>query len=137
MVSLSDLRAHGKPILLLFMHPGCGPCSALLPEVVRWRQGHAATLTIAMLSRGTLEVNRAAVAGHDVGTVLLETGEDLAAQYQALGTPSAVLVSPSGRIASSLAQGAEAIRQLVARARVQPSDHGRCEPGFPLPRRLA
>jgi thiol-disulfide isomerase/thioredoxin len=40
-ITLGDLRALGKPIVLVFSDPGCGPCNALLPEVGRWQQEHA------------------------------------------------------------------------------------------------
>src|SRR5262249_41450220 len=32
-MTLEALRALGKPIVLLFSDPGCGPCTALFPEV--------------------------------------------------------------------------------------------------------
>ena len=33
LVTLADLRARELPVLLLFSHPACGPCAALLPEI--------------------------------------------------------------------------------------------------------
>ena len=35
---LDALRAPGKPVLLIFVDPGCGPCTALLPEIGRWQR---------------------------------------------------------------------------------------------------
>jgi peroxiredoxin len=118
--SLDALRAAGRPVLLLFSDPGCGPCTALLPEVARWQRERAGALTITLVSRGTREANQAKAAAHGIGPVLLQDDREVAATYQAGGTPSAVLVYPDGAIGSPLAQGAEAIRALVARALGQP-----------------
>jgi peroxiredoxin len=114
-ISLNDLRARGRAVLLLFMDPECGPCRTLMPDVVDWRREHEQRLTVVMLSRGTVEDNRARIAGHDVGTVLLQAGDEVSEWYQSLATPSAVLVDVRGRVASPVAQGAEAIRRLVTR----------------------
>jgi hypothetical protein len=37
-LTLEALRSSGKPVLLLFTDPGCGPCTALLPEIRRWQR---------------------------------------------------------------------------------------------------
>ena len=37
-ITLDALRAPDKPIVLLFTDPGCGPCTALMPEVGRWQR---------------------------------------------------------------------------------------------------
>src|SRR4051794_12574140 len=36
-VSLEDLRSRGQPVALIFCAQGCGPCSALAPELPRWQ----------------------------------------------------------------------------------------------------
>lgn len=110
--SLASLGASGLPVLLLFANPSCGPCLALLPEVARWQVEYASSLTIAILSEGTAADNRSkAVPG--LQRVLLQREREVAIAYQAYGTPSAVLID-DGRIASDVAQGADAIRGLVA-----------------------
>jgi hypothetical protein len=48
-VSLTDLIAIGRPILHLFVDPGCGPCAALLPEAAvclggQGKSGHLSTV---------------------------------------------------------------------------------------------
>jgi thiol-disulfide isomerase/thioredoxin len=45
--------------------------------------------------------------------VLLQREREVAEQYQAYGTPAAVAIAPDGRVASHVAQGGEAIRNLV------------------------
>ena len=126
-VSLSDLRAGGRPVLLLFMDPGCGPCASLLPEVASWGARLSDLFTLAVLSRGTAESHMAWTAQHDIGLVLL-ADESVVERYHALGTPAAVLVDGEGRLAGPVAQGAAAIRSLVAAsaplpARLHPIRH--------------
>ena len=115
-LTLDFLRAGGKPVLLLFSDPGCGPCTSLLPEVGRWQRDYAGKLTVALISRGNVEANRAKASEHGIGQVLLQREREIAEAYQGRGTPGAVLVRPDGTIGSPLAQGAEAIRALVASA---------------------
>src|SRR3954468_18747396 len=52
-VSLDDLRTPGQPIALIFCVGGCGPCSALAPELPRWQAALADTLTIGPVGGGT------------------------------------------------------------------------------------
>ncbi len=49
--TLDSLRAGGRPVLLLFSDPSCGPCSELAPEVARWQRDHADELTVAVIER--------------------------------------------------------------------------------------
>jgi peroxiredoxin/uncharacterized membrane protein YphA (DoxX/SURF4 family) len=111
---LESLRERGKSLLLFFTDPGCGPCTALLPEIATWQREHAAKMRVALVSRGTVEANRAKVTDTGVTHVFLQNDREVAQAYQAHGTPSAVLVRQDGRIGSPLAQGADAIRALVS-----------------------
>jgi peroxiredoxin len=114
--SLQALRALGKPVVLVFSDPGCGPCSALLPELGRWQRDHASKLVVALISRGTVEANRPKVTKFGLRHVLLQKDREVAQAYLASGTPSAVLVRRDGTIGSPLAQGADAIRALIDKA---------------------
>ena len=93
-ITLQALRALGKPVVLLFSDPGCGPCNALLPEIGRWQQEHATKLVVALISRGTVEANRPKVSEYGLTHVLLQQDREVAQAYQASGTPSAVLIRP-------------------------------------------
>jgi peroxiredoxin len=115
-VSLPDLLAGSKPVILLFTHPECGPCTALLPEASVWQREQAAHFRLALISQCKVKENRIKMKEHALSTVLIQQEQEVSAKYQAYGTPSAVLVRPDGTIGSSVAAGAEAIRTLVASA---------------------
>ncbi|HEV2582620.1 MAG TPA: MauE/DoxX family redox-associated membrane protein [Ktedonobacteraceae bacterium] len=115
-LTLDALRAQDKPVVLVFSDPGCGPCSALLPEVGRWQRDYAGKLTLAIIGRGAPEENRAKSAEHGITQLLLQKESEVAESYQVAGTPSAVLIRTDGTIATPLAEGADDIRGLVAGA---------------------
>ncbi len=112
-LTLDALRAATKPVLLVFSDPHCGPCNTLLPEIGQWQRQEASRLTIALISRGSVEENRAKGTEHGLTQVLLQQDREVAERYQSYGTPSAVLIRPDGRIDSPLAMGSEQIRTLV------------------------
>ena len=115
-LSLGSLRSPGKPILLLFTDPECGPCNALLPEVGRWQQEHAQKLTLVLVSRGEVEENRRQADEHGLTNVVLQADWEVSKAYRVRGTPSAVLVLPDASVGSPVAGGSEAIKSLVGRA---------------------
>jgi methylamine dehydrogenase accessory protein MauD len=119
-LTLEALRAPGRPVMLLFTDPGCGPCNALLPEIGRWQQEHAEVLTLSLISRGTAEENRAKMTEHGLQHVLVQQDWEVYEAYQGTGTPSAVVVLPDGTIGSPVVGGAEAISTLVAQAAERP-----------------
>jgi peroxiredoxin len=114
-VTLEELRAAGKPVLLFFTSPDCGPCTALFPEIGRWQEEHPEGLTIALVSHLSAEENRAKVAEYGLEeNVLLQDDWEVAEDYGVESTPSAVLVMPDGAIGSPLMEGSDAVEDLVA-----------------------
>ena len=114
-VSLDDLVGAGRPVLALFVSPACRPCAALLPDLAHWQREHASRVTVAIVARGDEAENRAHARGHDLEPVLLDPENTVALAYRALPTPSAVLIGADGRVRSSVAAGADAIRGLLVR----------------------
>ena len=110
--TLTGLLERGKPALLLFMSPGCGPCGTMLPKVPEWQQSLSERLTIAVISTGTAEQN-APLEEHGLEDVLLQEEWEVADAFAVKGTPTAVVVSRHGLIASSLAEMEQAIEPLV------------------------
>jgi peroxiredoxin len=114
MLSLDDLRAAGEQVLLIFSDPDCPSCTLLLPDIGRWQRDLAARLAVVVISRGAPAAQRAVSAEHGLTHVLLQKGREVAEAYQAARTPSAVIVRGDGTVGSPVAEGAEAIRTLVA-----------------------
>jgi len=111
--SLAQLLDHGKPLLLLFTNPHCGPCVVLFKEIKEWQDAHQDRLTIALISRGTIKENFVNVARNGLGEVLLQKEREIGEKYGGLATPTGVVVNPDGRIASRVATGADEIRGLL------------------------
>jgi thiol-disulfide isomerase/thioredoxin len=110
-VSLKDLIALRQPVMLLFTNPDCGPCNALAPEVDSWMLDNADVLTIVRITEAADHTGRQ----QEGGSLLLQIDRKVANAYQCWGTPGAVLINPDGNIASKVAQGADAIRDLALR----------------------
>jgi peroxiredoxin len=135
--ALADLLTPNRPLLLIFTDPGCGPCTALLPQLGRWQRDHAGRLSVAVISRGDRAENLAKAREHGVGGVLLQSQYEVAETYRCAATPGAVLIDPAGTIASPVAAGAEAIAALVASATSRRHAGGtRHAPGLPAPATL-
>jgi peroxiredoxin len=115
-LTLESLPLSGNPVMLLFTDPGCGPCTAMLPEIGRWQQEYPDRLAISLISRGEVEENRAKAQEHGLTNVLLQEDWEVSQAYRVAGTPSAVLLTPEGTIATPVVGGAESIRTLVAQA---------------------
>ena len=121
MVTLDSLLARGKPALLAFTDPGCGHCKALLPDIGRWQQEGAASITLAVVSRGSVEANRPEAAEHNLTDVLLQVDREVAEAYKINATPGMVLVRPDGIIGSPAALGQRAIMQMINQLGAIPS----------------
>src|SRR5215204_6182192 len=115
-MTLDALRAAEKPVLLLFTDPSCGPCNAMMGDVGKWQRDLSEKLTIAVVTRGSLEDNRSKAKQHNLTHVLMQKDNEVADAYQTYGTPTAVLVRPDGTIGSGAAGGAQEIRTLVKQA---------------------
>ncbi|HKO98979.1 MAG TPA: MauE/DoxX family redox-associated membrane protein [Pyrinomonadaceae bacterium] len=122
--SLKQLLEPGKPLLLLFTNPKCGPCLTLFDEIKDWQQSHGDKLTIALISRGTIKENFVSVAKNGLGEVLLQQKFEVAQLFGANATPSAVVVSPEGVIFSHVAAGADEIRNLLESVLGKPLTNG-------------
>jgi len=115
-VSLRALLGRGLPVLLVFSVPGCGHCDALLPQVAGWQHQHRDRLTVALATRRSAGQTAVTPQTPGLRDVLVQANREIAEAYQANGTPSAVLIAASGKIASPLAWGAQAITQLIHNA---------------------
>jgi len=119
--TLTGLLERGKPALLLFMSPGCGTCGAMLPKVHEWQQSLSERLTVAVITSGTAEANTA-LKEQGLEDVLLQEEWEVADAFEVRATPTAVVVSRQGLIASSLGEMEQAIEPLVRLALGQGGD---------------
>ena len=112
-LTLEALCARGNPVLLVFAGPRCGPCWMMLPKLRRWQEILADRLTIAVISTGTREANQDIVDEHGVVDLLLQEGTEVADRYRVDATPSAVVVTPDGRVASTTVLGSDPVEPLI------------------------
>ncbi|HEX4946012.1 MAG TPA: MauE/DoxX family redox-associated membrane protein [Blastocatellia bacterium] len=131
-MSLDDLLARGKSVLLFFVSPNCSPCKTLLPHIRVWQRDYSDFITIALLSKGAEKDVHRKMAKYEVGPILLHGESPIADEYQAKWTPAAVLVDRSGKIASPVTYGDEAIRSLVTHT-VATADAANQTAGIPRP----
>ena len=118
---LNTLLSYGNPVVLLFMSPWCGPCSSMLPKVRQWQQALGERLTVAVLSTGDPEQN-APFEEQGIENVFLQEQMEVADAFYVTGTPTAVVISREGKIASSLGVMEQSIEPLVRLALRQGTD---------------
>ncbi len=111
--SLADLR--GKPILLVFSDPACGPCEQLAPALEQLHQAHRYNnLQVLMVSKGDLEANREKVRQHNLTfPVLLQRNWEISMAYAMFATPVGYLIDERGIIAKDVAIGGDAVLRLA------------------------
>ena len=112
-VTLEELQAEGRTVLLVFSDPKCGPCMNLMPRIAEWQKRHSGELSLVVVSRGGLEVNHVSALKHGLTNILIQSDREVASAYEAHGTPSAVLVLPDRRIGSRLASGIDGVSELM------------------------
>jgi uncharacterized membrane protein YphA (DoxX/SURF4 family)/thiol-disulfide isomerase/thioredoxin len=111
-VGLPALLERGKPVLLMFMSPWCGPCASLLPRVHQWQQTLSERLTLVLISMGTPEQNEPLVE-QGLEDVLIQENFEVAGLYGVTATPSAVFISREGKVASTVGETEYGIEPLV------------------------
>jgi uncharacterized membrane protein YphA (DoxX/SURF4 family)/thiol-disulfide isomerase/thioredoxin len=105
-----DVRWTG-PTVVLFWSPDCGFCQQMLPGLRAWEAARPADgPALVVISAGSIEDNRALAL---TSPVLLDDVFAVGHAFGASGTPQAVLVDAGGAIASPLATGADAVRDLL------------------------
>lgn len=114
--SLAQILDQGKPILLIFTSPLCGPCVSLFKEIGEWQRAHSDEINVTIVSRGTIKENFVNTVRNGLVNVLLQTDYEVAELYQSKVTPSALLIDSNGRIGSLLSAGADEIRALLSSA---------------------
>lgn len=131
-ISTESLARSGKPTLLLFTSPHCGPCAALMPSVAEWQREQGDRLTIVVASSGSAGDVRDEAERYALELVLHDEDSRLSELFGTNGTPSAVLLTPEATIGSWVAAGSEWIEQLVEQA-LEGEDEGGLPVGAEAP----
>jgi peroxiredoxin/uncharacterized membrane protein YphA (DoxX/SURF4 family) len=126
--SLEELLKPGLSLLLVFVEPACGACEDLQPKLAEWQREYSDRIQIVPVSRGHLEANRDRSKRYGVSGVLMQKDREVWNSYLVRATPSAVLIK-EGKVASPLAEGPEAIQDLVRRSTLPPP----AKKGDPIP----
>jgi methylamine dehydrogenase accessory protein MauD len=112
-VTLTKLRDRGLPVLLAFVHPTCGPCRNVFPELARWQRSLAHRITIVLMSGGSPGENRPAAEEHGLANILLAPDDEVMTAYRVRATPTAVVVNATGDIGSQTTETDRAFEALV------------------------
>ena len=114
-----DLLAAGRPLALIFIDPGCGPCIETLEEL---RQGAGGSkVTVAVIGSGDPEANRSVAEAFGIEEFLLDDERSTARTYLVTATPSMVVLSAAGEIRGEIAQGPAAIARMLGEAAASPA----------------
>lgn len=113
-LSLESFR--GRPLLLVFSDPDCGPCQALAPDLNRKYQFDS-MLEVLMISRGDLLKNRVKAQEQNLRfPIVLQRQWEISRLYGMFATPIAYYIDEHGIIADQLAIGADPILALFTEA---------------------
>jgi peroxiredoxin/uncharacterized membrane protein YphA (DoxX/SURF4 family) len=116
-VEFEHLLMQTKPLLFFYVSPTCEPCKALLPEIDVWQSDLKNKVNFVFISEGSPKENIEKFGKER--TVLLQKDREVTSKFLAKWTPTAFLVQTDGTIASRLAAGDIAIRELVNQIKVQ------------------
>jgi uncharacterized membrane protein YphA (DoxX/SURF4 family)/peroxiredoxin len=112
-VSLHDLLAEDRACVLTFVHPGCGGCATLLPELAHWRDAIIERLALTVVTPAEAMEAERLVREHALTDVLIDEQSTVFDAYGATAVPSAVLVASDGTVRSAPVAGRVAIESLI------------------------
>jgi uncharacterized membrane protein YphA (DoxX/SURF4 family)/peroxiredoxin len=116
-VTLDALLERGRPLLLVFLSPGCESCVELLPKLARWQSSLADRLTLVLLSTGRVKVNQPIFEEYGISDdVLLQEFMEVSDAFRIRGTPSAVVITADGTVATNPAETVFGIEPLLRTA---------------------
>ena len=108
-LSLTEFR--GRPLLLVFSDPDCGPCDVLAPQLER----RAGDVQVLMVSRGDERANEVKRREHRLSfPIVLQRQWEISKLYAMFATPIAYLIDSHGVVAAPVAKGPDAILGLLA-----------------------
>ncbi len=112
-LSLAEFR--GRPLLVVFSDPDCGPCDVLAPRLEQ--RSRAEDVRVLMVSRGEVRANEIKRREHRLSfPIVLQRQWEISKLYAMFATPIAYLIDGQGVIAAPVAKGPDAILGLLAQA---------------------
>jgi peroxiredoxin len=130
LASLSELIGASRSVALVFTDPDCPACTSLASDISQWRRRFRARLRIVVVSVRDTTPGRGLLSEYGHEDVYLQRNREVADSYMVTGTPSAVVIQGNQTIGSQLAEGADAIRDLMASLDVAVED---ATPRIPQP----
>lgn len=111
-LTLEELR--GRPVLLVFSDPHCGPCDELMPRLEQLSQERR-DVQVVVVSRGEIDENQEKVRQFGLSfPVALQRKWEISRLYGMFGTPIGYLIDAQGTIAADVAVGAQPILDLLS-----------------------
>lgn len=111
-VSLESYK--GRQVVLVNWSPTCGFCEMIGGELATAAADlDRANTSLLLLAHGDAAANRALAERHGITSPVLLLGDADPVGFQSLGTPSALLVDADGKVATSLAVGADQVPVLI------------------------
>ncbi len=111
-VALRDLLDGRRPLVLVFVEPGCAACVALGDELAL-RTDPFTDRRVVVVAHAPLADARSKFGSITAADVLADPAGTTAAAYGVFGTPAAIIVTPDGRVASSIAEGRFDVSRLL------------------------
>jgi thiol-disulfide isomerase/thioredoxin/uncharacterized membrane protein YphA (DoxX/SURF4 family) len=105
------LGLRDRPTALVFVHPSCGPCRALMPELTSWQRNFGNRLQVFAITGSMSE--SAGYKYPDGIPILFQSANEVGEAYNIAGTPAAVIVNADSTIGAPTAFGQEKILELL------------------------
>lgn len=115
-LSLGELLGRGRPVMLVFSDPQCGPCNQLMPAIAGWQKELEHKVTVAFVNRGDRKANEEKAQALGLKNVLLQAKDEVADRFEVYGTPSAVFIGADGLIQYPAASGSVPMESLFRKA---------------------
>jgi hypothetical protein len=112
-LSLEELLAAGRGLVVVVTDPGCGACEPLLPAIGRLQRDPETPVPLVMISRGDPDANLAKAGEHGLEPVLLEEGFEVSRALGINGAPGAVRLDPEGRYLAKPSMGTARVEALL------------------------
>jgi hypothetical protein len=112
-LSLEELLAAGRGLVVVVTDPGCGACEPLLPAIGRLQRDPETPVPLVMISRGDPDANLAKAGEHGLDPVLLEDGFEVSRALGINGAPGAVRLDPAGRYLAKPSMGTARVESLL------------------------